>query len=203
MALRTASMFSPALRRALAVFMLAGVLAGCETLSEDQCRTGDWNQIGYQDGSVGRTRDVIAQHEKACAKIGIKPNANLWYAGYERGIPAYCTPQNGLEQGMRDSSYQGVCPPHLEPAFLARYSAGREVYKARQVVEQIDRDINSLERDLGAKDLKPDRRADIMNRLHYQRMTRMNAATQVAQMEAWARGVYTPPLAPIYVRPPR
>jgi hypothetical protein len=191
------------LYRGTLVLALAGLIGGCETLSEDQCRTGDWNQIGYQDGSAGRARDVIAQHDKACAKVGIRPNANAWYAGYERGIPAYCTPQNGLEQGMRDASYQGVCPPHLEPAFMARYSAGREVYKARRVVEQIDRDVSSLERELYAKDLKPERRAEIMNKLHYQRMTRLNAAQQVAQMEAWARGVYTAPLAPIYVPPPR
>ena len=51
--------------------------------------------------------------------------------------------------------------------------------------------------------LKPERRYDIMNRLQLQQINRMNAAQQVAQMEAWARGVYTAPLPPIYVPPPR
>ena len=190
-------------RRLTSVMALLAALSGCATLSETECRTGDWGQIGYNDGSVGNKRDIIGEHDKACAKVGVKPNANAWYAGYERGIPVYCTPQNGLEAGMRDSTYNGVCPPHLEPVFLARYSAGREVYKARGILEQIDRDISALHRDLSAKDLKPERRYDIMNRLQLQQINRMNAAQQVAQMEAWARGVYTAPLPPIYVPPPR
>ncbi|MGL5499365.1 MAG: DUF2799 domain-containing protein, partial [Aeromonas sobria] len=32
------------------------LLAGCSALSEDECRTMSWYNLGYQDGSQGKTR---------------------------------------------------------------------------------------------------------------------------------------------------
>jgi hypothetical protein len=174
------------------------ILASCASISTEECTRGDWNQIGYRDGSTGASTDVLAQHEKACAEVKVRADVNAWKAGYDRGVLVYCTPDNGFEVGLRDGMYRGVCPPHLEPGFRARYAAGNHVYKARRILDQYDRDISSLNRELNQRDLPPARRGDLMNRLMWQQQARMQAALQVNTIEAWARGIYVapPPLAP-------
>ena len=71
-------------RRLTSAMALFAALAGCATLSETECRTGDWGQIGYNDGSVGNKRDIIGEHDKACARgVGsrFKPGACMPWSG--------------------------------------------------------------------------------------------------------------------------
>ncbi|NNJ66772.1 MAG: DNA repair protein, partial [Boseongicola sp.] len=37
-------------------------LAACASLSEETCRAGDWEQIGFQDGTRGAGPDEIFRH---------------------------------------------------------------------------------------------------------------------------------------------
>ena len=46
-------------------------LSGCATMSAEECATGDWHMIGFEDGSMGYTVDRLGQHRKACAKYGV------------------------------------------------------------------------------------------------------------------------------------
>ncbi len=48
-------------------------LSGCSTLSEQQCRLGDWYGLGYQDGQAGRTQARLANYHQDCAEYGITP----------------------------------------------------------------------------------------------------------------------------------
>ena len=178
---------------------LAVATAGCATLNENQCRGGDWAQIGYQDGAVGNAADIFMQHDKACREYGVVPNPGPWKAGYDRGVLVYCTPEKGFEEGTRNATYKGVCPAHLEPGFLARYGIGREVWKARDYLASVDRDIRDLEGDLRKTDLPNNRRNEITQRLHMLRLHRLQASTQVAAIEAWARGAYVGVPPPVIV----
>lgn len=189
-------------RAALAAVFAALTVAGCATLDADQCRAGDWTQIGYRDGSVGNATEILAQHEKACREYGVTPNAQLWKSGYDRGVLAYCTPDRGFDEGTRNATYRGVCPPHLEPYFLQRYGMGREIWKARDYLSSVDRDISSLENELRKSDLSNNRRMDITNRLHLLRLHRLQASAQVASVEAWARGAYVGAPPPMIGPPP-
>lgn len=170
------------------VTLLVALCAGCASLSESECRSGDWGGLGYRDGAAGFQRTILDSHDKACAKAGVKPDANAWYAGYERGNAAYCTPQRGLDEGINGVSYRDLCPSHLEPAFLERYNAGRQVFQARQTLAAIDHDIANLDRELMRSDLKPERRHALIDRRNYHRMMRLQAQQQVMSMEAWVRG---------------
>lgn len=185
------------------VFCWLALLAGCASLSESDCRSGNWGDLGYRDGAAGFQRAIIDAHDKACAKHGIKPDANAWYAGYERGNLAYCTPQRALEEGINGANYRGVCPSQLEPAFLARYNLGRQVFQARQSLAGIDTEIMNIDRELTRADLKPETRRVLIDRRSYHTVLRLQAQQQVMAMEAWARGSTAapppplPPLAPI------
>ena len=177
------------------ILTLAG--SGCASVSKEECTRGDWTQIGYRDGATGAVADILAEHDKACAEVGVKTNPAAWREGYSRGVLTYCTPESGFEAGLRNDTYRGVCPRHLEPAFQARYSSGREVYKARRILDQYDRDVSSLNQQLRSKDLKPHQRSDLMRQLNFQRLQRHQAAIQVQTIEAWARGIAVPPPAPL------
>ncbi|HYM34795.1 MAG TPA: DUF2799 domain-containing protein [Steroidobacteraceae bacterium] len=103
------------------------LLGACASLSEKQCRGQDWNGIGYRDGLNGRSEFRVNDHQKACAKYGIDIDLKTYEAGRQRGLDRYCTIDNGLRNGRDGNSYEGVCPPEAEPAFLRAYRLGLEI----------------------------------------------------------------------------
>lgn len=123
---------------ASAALLLTG---SCATLSEDQCRTGDWGGIGYNDGSAGYTADRLGSHAKACAEYGIAPDQAAYMTGRARGLTVYCQPGKGFYVGRTGGSYAGVCPASLEGAFLDGYNDGRVVWDAQQRLNRAENDI--------------------------------------------------------------
>ena len=59
------------LRRIGFLLVVLGAIAGCSTMSADECVTADWRTIGYEDGAAGREVSAISRHRKACAKHGV------------------------------------------------------------------------------------------------------------------------------------
>lgn len=133
-----------------AVFLL---LNGCATLSEEECRTANWPEIGYSDGVDGHPRSRLESHAEACAKVGVRPHREAYFAGRERGLEVYCTPENGFRVGRAGQSYQSVCPASRATGFVERYEAGRRIYEAEQRVERAENERRTLEQRLDrAKD---------------------------------------------------
>jgi len=127
-----------------AVALAGGLwLSGCETMSADQCLVGDWGGRGYQDGLNGLRSDLLDDHAKACAKHGVTPNVSAYYSAREQGLRQYCTPQSGYDRGRRGDSYNGVCEPADEGAFLAAYEDGRVIYEAEKLVADAESELNS------------------------------------------------------------
>ena len=62
------------------------VLAGCSSMSKNECLTVDWRTVGYEDGVAGYSGDRIGQHRKACAKYGVTTDLELYQQGRERGL---------------------------------------------------------------------------------------------------------------------
>ena len=53
------------------------VLSGCAakpSVSEYQCMAGDWQSIGYRDGSQGLARSQVLKHAEACGEYGVVPD---------------------------------------------------------------------------------------------------------------------------------
>jgi hypothetical protein len=109
---------------------VAALAAGCASLSEDQCRQGDWAGIGQADGYAGYAMTRLQDHVEACGKLGITPNAAAYSRGRQTGLRGYCTSSRGFSEGRAGNSYAGVCPPELAPAFMAAYNDGRIVNAA-------------------------------------------------------------------------
>ena len=132
--------------------LLALTLAGCATMSEDECRTVDWRTIGYEDGSAGYPGDRIAQHRKACAEYGVSPDLSAYQSGRQDGLREYCQPANAYRIGVRGGSYGGICPADMDAAFNDAYQAGRQLYtlasRVSNAAEQLDskrRELNRVE----------------------------------------------------------
>jgi hypothetical protein len=97
-------------------------------MSAEECSVLDWRSVGYEDGVAGLPGNHIAQYRKACAKHGVGTDLSAYQAGRETGLQEYCQPSNGFRVGARGDVYQGVCPAPLEPAFLASYEPGHQLY---------------------------------------------------------------------------
>ena len=130
-------------RLAVGAVMLAG-LSGCATLSEEECRTGDWRAIGFEDGVAGREAARLGDHRKACAKHGVPVDLASYNAGRAEGLEQYCQPHNGYRVGLNGSSYRGVCPAPLADAFVFAYDYGRNIHDVNASLRAERREIDRL-----------------------------------------------------------
>lgn len=132
----------------LVITSCALLLSGCASMSPEECLTAQWHEQGMRDGQNGYPRSRAANHQEACAKVGVSINMTQYQAGRDIGIRRYCTPENAIEQGRSGRSYQNSCPPELERRFLDNYHSGYRVYTAQQYVDRLDSELNSTERRL-------------------------------------------------------
>jgi hypothetical protein len=132
----------------LGLVVTAFVLAGCATLSKEECRMVDWRTVGYEDGVAGRTGDRIGQHRKACADHGVRPDLDAYQAGRAEGLREYCQARNGYRVGLSGAGYGGPCPADLAPGFMAAYDAGRQLYVRRYRVEHADERLTEMRLEL-------------------------------------------------------
>ena len=146
--------------------ILAALLAlsGCETLSESECRTGDWYGVGVRDGANGYAEDRFIENAKACQAHGIEVDRARWLEGRLRGLERYCTARNAFDVGAGGSSYAGVCTGPMEDDFLHGYDLGRKLAEARQRRDHWDSEIREIRKRLDehaqpAKDDKPEHAA--------------------------------------------
>ena len=166
-------MRSPLHGSLLALLLIAaGALNGCATLSEGQCRTADWYQIGRQDGNQGMDRARLHKHRKACAEYGIHPLPERYYTGRDAGLLRYCTPRRGFEEGLKGRPYRDVCPLTLEPAFLAAYREGRAIHDVESAINDIERDIDRYRQRLEQDDLERNERRALRQELRDLRQER-------------------------------
>ncbi|MGR5196442.1 DUF2799 domain-containing protein [Vibrio sp. WZ-1] len=80
------------------------LLAGCAATTEELAQSGDWYQIGYQDGVAGHTsRTVKELNQFGNAKQGD------YDQGYLEGVTEYCNPNFAYQMGLSGQYYEGVC----------------------------------------------------------------------------------------------
>lgn len=118
------------------------LLSACATLSKQECRVGDWQVIGYNDGIAGYAADRLASHTKACAKVNITPNYQLWERGRELGLKQYCTVTNAYNVGRRGRELNNVCPITIVNTLQSANKKGLDYYA---LDSQLDKDKRLLE----------------------------------------------------------
>jgi hypothetical protein len=115
--------------RRILLLLPALMIAGCATLSPDQCRHADWRQIGFADGAGGASATRINDHAKACAEVGVRPDLDAYLRGREQGLVNYCRAENGFSIGRGGSAANAAdCPESMKLAFLDHYRRGQQIH---------------------------------------------------------------------------
>lgn len=132
------------------IFLVAILVAvsGCATMDGDECATGDWSAIGYEDGARGYTSDQLGKHRKACAKHSITPDFEAYHRGRDQGLQEYCQPSRGFNVGSNGGRYNGVCSVALEADFVEALNSGHRLYTLRSRVSNANSSIRSKEHEL-------------------------------------------------------
>lgn len=123
---------------------VALALAGCGggAMKEAECTTADWRALGYEDGAQGNGPGQFSVRRKACAEHGVTADFDAYMRGREEGLVYYCRPLNGYNVGNSGYRYDGVCPPDLEPAFVAAHADGFGLYQRRARMQSIGRRLS-------------------------------------------------------------
>lgn len=117
------------------------LLAGCATLSKQECMVGDWQAIGYNDGVAGYASERLAAHAKACAKANIAPDYQAWERGRTLGLTQYCTINNAYNVGRRGQQLNTVCPVASINALQRANQQGLDYYA---LANQLDKEQRLL-----------------------------------------------------------
>ncbi len=133
-----------------AIFMLSS--CSFHSLTEEQCLTGDWKAIGYNDGSLGYSKNRINAHQEACAETGVIPNFKLWEKGRQQGLEEnYCTETNVYQLGISGRSFEPVCSikqhKKLEPIYLKahnKYIMKKEISDMKKIISKHKAELKKL-----------------------------------------------------------
>jgi len=117
-------------------------LISCATLNKDECRSANWNLIGYEDGSKGYPAKRIGQHRKACAEYGVTPDLSQYKLGRAEGLHSYCIPATGFNLGKAGSNYNGVCAGYNEQQFITAYKQGAQLYLAISTLNKMKKQLS-------------------------------------------------------------
>lgn len=124
------------------------LIAACATLSEDQCRAGDWYAIGKNDGADGRKLNFVEQHAEACGEFGIDPDRKTWARGRADGLPLYCTPANAFDVGRGGKILSDVCPTRDLATLQRANEQGLRLNRIELEIREIEGDIRSINSEL-------------------------------------------------------
>ena len=138
---------------------LAAALAlqACGTLSESQCRGGDWRGIGQGDGERGFGPERVSEHAQACGAYGVRPAHAEYDAGRQAGLARFCTPERAFQLGALGDAYLGVCPKESEPQFVAALARGRQVRPYTPALHPFYEAIEQAERALAGAQTEAER----------------------------------------------
>ncbi|EEZ83038.1 DUF2799 domain-containing protein [Vibrio alginolyticus] len=86
------------------VGLALALLAGCTATTADLAKSGDWHQIGYQDGITGHTSRTMSE----LRELGSVKQSD-YDQGYLEGLREYCNPAFAYQMGLSGQYYEGVC----------------------------------------------------------------------------------------------
>jgi hypothetical protein len=148
------------------LMVVALLLAGCATLSQEECQQGDWYGVGMTDGQAGEPAARFDEHVKACSEYGITVDNRQYLKGRAQGLIDYCRIENAFETGLQGHRYQHVCPSSITFLFFRYNEAAYEVYQLRNELEGVESQIRYKENELQKKGLSDDKRRQIRSEIH-------------------------------------
>lgn len=119
------------MRKSMVIVSALGILlllAGCATVSKEDCLVTDWFEVGRVDGMQGRPRTAFQNRAKPCLEQGVNADRQAYYQGHDEGMKYYCTEEKGFGLGRQGLPYKSNCPLELEKEFQTGYEHGIQLY---------------------------------------------------------------------------
>ncbi len=127
------------------VLASSALLGGCATMSADECKVANWNEVGLRDGLEGAALSKLDYRVKDCAQAKVAVDMPRYLQGREQGLLQFCNLENAAPLGLNGASYNGVCPVGIDGEFRRRFRLGRDVYDTRQSVRNLEGHVNNAE----------------------------------------------------------
>jgi hypothetical protein len=102
-------------------------IAGCASISEEECRKGNWEAFGYRDAMRGTYEPKTNDYRKDCSEYGVSVKGVEYMKGFESGLKDYCTFNRGLEMGVAGKNAHKYCE-EVSPDFKKAYQKGYAEY---------------------------------------------------------------------------
>lgn len=134
------------------------LVAGCATMSPEECRFANWYDVGLRDGLAGRSLSLYNARVEDCTEAAVRVDGDTYLRGRDDGLQTYCQPANAIAVGLAGASYEGVCPAAIDAEFRRRYAVAYNVYATRAEVARIDSRMGQLEQRLRQIDRDEDRK---------------------------------------------
>jgi hypothetical protein len=141
----------------IAVLLIGFLAAGCETMTPEECKFANWQDIGMRDGLEGKPMSLFNERAKDCSKAGSRVDSGIYMAARDQGLLSYCRIENAAPLGLSGKSYAGVCPARIDYEFRRRYQTGYAVHELRSKVAELDSRSDRLERRLREADRDEDK----------------------------------------------
>ncbi|EHK9185449.1 DUF2799 domain-containing protein [Vibrio vulnificus] len=116
------------MKKTLLLLLIPMILSACSSMSPEECRSANWQQIGYLDGQNGVNPTVISDYVKDCRDAGVYPDQEMWQRGFEQG-----------------REYYGVCN---NERFLENYQKGYQDYLVQKRLNEINKEISDIDTQL-------------------------------------------------------
>jgi len=136
------------------------LLGGCASLSQSECISADWYDVGVHNALEGQKKDYVAEHFKACSKYQITPDLVEYKLGWMEGVQRFCTAQSAWRYGLTRHQYQNTCSINAEKQFLPAYRLAKKVLAKRSEINEHRSDLRRLNRYLYSDNLSDEQRSD-------------------------------------------
>ena len=107
----------------------SALLIGCVPhLTQEQCQTINWYQMGLNDGMHGQFQRSLQREIKDCAKFKIEVKTNRYHKGWLAGARKFCRPGTAYQLGVDGQTYNPICPADLANRFERSWRRGLKKY---------------------------------------------------------------------------
>ena len=98
-------------------------------LTQEQCKTMNWNQMGFGDGSQGKVQRSLQRDIQDCAKFKVVVDQAGYQRGWKAGVREFCSNTGtAYDMGANGKNYNHICPSDLAAKFESNWKRGLRKY---------------------------------------------------------------------------
>lgn len=144
-----------------AVVLLVIFISGCASLSQSECISANWYDLGAQNALSGKKSNYVAEHTKACDEYAISPDFTLYKLGWLNGQSQFCNAASGWRFALKGGYYKNTCTRYNERDFLAGYRLGNKKLAKQAEIHDTKAALKNLVKYSLKEGLTPQQLADI------------------------------------------